>query len=150
MGQSLVRNYVHIIFSTKHREALILPPYEDDLHNYIGGICNNLECNTIKVGGYVDHIHILCVLSKKIAMMKLVEEIKRSSSKSMKTMHESLSDFYWQNGYGAFSIHHSQIDTVTAYIASQHEHHANKTFQDEYRSFLKKYNVEYAEHYVWD
>ena len=150
MGQSLVRNSIHIIFSTKHREALIQPPYEDELHNYLGGICNALECSTIKVGGYTDHVHILCLLSKKIALMKLVEEIKRGSSKWMKTKDESLKNFYWQDGYGAFSINPSQIETVVAYIENQHEHHSKKTYQEEYRSFLKKYNVEYDERYVWD
>jgi putative transposase len=150
MGQSLVRNCVHIIFSTKNRQALIHPPYEDDLHNYIGGVCNKLECSTIKIGGYTDHIHILCMLSKKIALMKLLEEIKGHSSKWMKNNNASLKDFYWQNGYGAFSINPSQIDTVIAYIANQREHHSKKTFQEEYRGFLKKYNMEYDERYVWD
>jgi len=150
MGQSLVKNCMHIVFSTKHREAIIHPPYEEELHNYIGGICNNIECSAIKIGGYVDHIHILCLLSQKIALMNLVEEVKRSSSKWMKTKHPSLHDFYWQNGYGAFSVNSSEIETVVAYIAGQHEHHAKKTFQDEYRSFLKKYKVEYDERYVWD
>ena len=84
MGQSLVRNCVHIIFSTKLREPLIFPPYETELHNYLGGICNNLECSTIKIGGYTDHVHILCMLSKKIALMKLLEELKRHSSKWIK------------------------------------------------------------------
>jgi REP element-mobilizing transposase RayT len=82
--------------------------------------------------------------------MKLVEEIKRGSSKWMKTKDESLGNFYWQDGYGAFSINPSQIETVTAYIANQHEHHSKKTYQQEYLSFLKKYNVEYDEPYVWD
>ena len=70
MGQSLVKNYIHITFSTKHREPLIHQPVEDELYAYLGGICNKLECPVIKVGGYTDHIHILCLLSKKIALMK--------------------------------------------------------------------------------
>jgi putative transposase len=150
MGQSLVRNCIHIIFSTKHRETLIHPPFEDELHNYLGGICNTLECHPIKVGGYTDHVHILCLLSKKIALIKLIEEIKKGSSKWMKTKDETLKNFYWQDGYGAFSINPSQIDTVVAYIANQHEHHKKKTYQEEYKAFLKKYNVEYDERYVWD
>ena len=76
MGQSLVKNYLHIVFSTKHRESLIHPPVEAELYAYLGGICNNLNCTVIKVGGYTDHIHILCMLSKKIALMKLMEELK--------------------------------------------------------------------------
>ena len=80
MGQSLVKNYLHLVFSTKHRQPLIHPPVEAELHAYLGGICNRLECQCIKVGGYTDHIHILCMLSKKIALMKLVEEVKSHSS----------------------------------------------------------------------
>ena len=76
MGQSLVKNYIHIVFSTKHRQSLILPSIETELYSYLGGICNNLECQVVKVGGYKDHIHVLCLLSKKIALMKLVEQLK--------------------------------------------------------------------------
>jgi REP element-mobilizing transposase RayT len=150
MSQSLVKNYIHIVFSTKHRAPIIVPPYEQELHSYLGGICKNLECQPIKIGGYTDHIHILCMLSKKIALMKLLEEVKSHSSKWMKTKDESLSNFYWQDGYGAFSVNPSEIDKVIAYISNQHEHHKKKTFQNEYRAFLKKYKVEYDERYVWD
>jgi putative transposase len=82
--------------------------------------------------------------------MKLVEEVKGSSSKWVKTKDESLTNYYWQNGYGAFSINLAQIGTAIAYIEKQHEHHAKKTYQVEYRSFLKKYNIEYDERYVCD
>ncbi|WP_018622351.1 IS200/IS605 family transposase [Spirosoma luteum] len=150
MGQSLVQNYIHLVFSTKHRQPFIQPPVEQELHSYLGGICNKLECQPIKVGGYIDHIHILCKLSKKIALMKLVEEVKSHSSKWIMTKGEDYHNFYWQDGYGAFSVNPSQVDTVIAYIINQHEHHSKKSFQDEYRAFLKKYTVEYDERYVWD
>lgn len=150
MGQSLVKNYIHIVFSTKYRQQIILPKYEDELHSYLGGICKKLDCQPIKVGGYTDHIHILCMLSKKIALMKLLEEVKSHSSKWMKTKDELLNNFYWQDGYGAFSVNPAEVDAVIAYIANQHEHHSKKTFQDEYRAFLKKYDVAYDERYVWD
>jgi REP element-mobilizing transposase RayT len=150
MGQSLVKNYLHIVFSTRHRQPLIHPPYENDLHNYLGGICKSLECQPIKVGGYTDHVHILCMLSKKIALMKLIEDVKSNSSKWIKTLDPSLQNFYWQNGYGAFSVNPAEVDKVIAYIANQHEHHSRKSFQHEYRTFLKKYQVEYDEQYVWD
>ncbi|GAA4446835.1 IS200/IS605 family transposase [Nibrella saemangeumensis] len=150
MGQSLVQNYIHLVFSTKHRQPFIHPPVEQELHSYLGGICNKLECQAIKVGGYIDHIHILCKLSKKIALMKLVEEVKSHSSKWIKTKGDDYHTFYWQDGYGAFSVNPSQVDTVIAYIANQHEHHSKKSFQDEYRAFLKKYAVDYDERYVWD
>ena len=82
--------------------------------------------------------------------MKLLEEVKSHSSKWMKTKDRSLSNFYWQDGYGAFSVNPAQVDTVIAYITNQHEHHKKKTFQEEYRAFLKKYKVQYDERYVWD
>ncbi len=150
MGQSLVNNYLHIVFSTKHRELLIHPPVEADLHSYLGGICNKLECQVLIVGGYTDHIHILCKLSKKIALMKLIEELKSHSSKWIKTQGIEYANFYWQDGYGAFSVNPAEVETVIAYIANQHQHHSKKTFQNEYRAFLIKYKVEFDERYVWE
>ncbi len=150
MGQSLVQNYIHIIFSTKNRESLIHPPYEEELHNYLATICKEVECTPVKIGGHCDYVHILCMLSKKIALMTLLEELKSSSSKWIKAKDKSLEKFYWQSGYGAFSVNPSQIDTVIEYISQQHAHHSTKTFQEEYRAFLKKYRVVYDERYVWD
>jgi len=150
MGQSLVKNYVHIIYSTKQRQPFIHAPVEAELHSYLGGICRKLECNPVKIGGYTDHVHILCILSKKIAVMKLLEEMKSHSSKWMKTKGPSLSDLYWQNGYGAFSVSPSHVAAVKEYIERQAEHHQHKTFQEEYREFLEEYSVEYDERYVWD
>lgn len=128
MGQSLVKNYVHLVFSTKYREPLIFPPVEAELHSYLGGICKKLECHPLIVGGYTDHIHILCMLSKKIALMKLVEEVKSHSSKWVKTKGLAYANFYWQDGYGAFSVNPREVDTVIAYIARQQEHHSKKLF----------------------
>jgi len=150
MGQSLVKNYIHIIFSTKLRAPLILESIENELYSYIGGICKQLECYPVKIGGYIDHIHILCMLSKKIPLMKLLEEIKAHSSKWIKTKDDTLKKFYWQNGYGAFSVNPYEVDKVIAYIENQKEHHRKKTFQEEYRAFLKKYNIEFDDKYVWD
>jgi len=149
MGQSLVKNYIHIVFSTKHRAHLINDSIETELHSYLGGICNKLECQVLKVGGYTDHIHILCMLSKKITLAKLMEELKSHSSKWIKTKGAAYSNFYWQDGYGAFSVNPSEVEIVINYIANQKVHHSKKTFQDEYSAFLKKYDVEYDERFVW-
>lgn len=129
MGQSLVQNYIHIVFSTKHRVPMIYPPIEDDLHSYLGAICNQLECPVLKVGGYTDHIHILCMLSKKIALMKLLEVVKANSSKWIKTKGPDYENFYWQNGYGAFSVKPTEVDRVIAYISRQHRHHDKKSLK---------------------
>ena len=150
MGQSLVKNYIHLVFSTKYREPLIDEAIESELYAYLGGICNQLECQPIKIGGFTDHIHILCMLSKKTALMKLVEELKSHSSKWIKTKGENYRNFYWQGGYGAFSVNPAEMDVVVRYIENQKEHHRKKIFQEEYRGFLKKYKVEYDERYVWD
>ena len=112
-----------------------------------------------KIGGYTDHVPILCMLSKKTALMKLLEEVKSHSSKWFKTKADYLQNFYWQDarlndavgqGYGAFSVNPSEIDRVISYIANQKEHHATITFQDEYRAILKRYGMEYDVRYVWD
>ncbi len=150
MGQSLSNVYVHITFSTKNREKLIDKAIENDLFHYLGGICKGLECNPIQVGGYRDHVHILCKLSKKITQIKLLEEVKKQSSKWIKTKGSKYSKFYWQDGYGIFSVNPSELGVVIEYIKNQEAHHKTKTFQEEYRAFLKKYEVEFDERYVWD
>jgi putative transposase len=150
MAQSLSRVYVHITFSTKNIQPFIDDTIENSLFEYIGGTCKGLDCNPVKVGGYRDHVHILCQLSRKITQMKLLEEIKKQSSKWIKTKGKTYSNFYWQDGYGIFSVNPAEIDVVVAYIANQREHHKKITFKDEYRAFLKKYNVDYDERYVWD
>ena len=122
---------------------------EEELFRYLGGICKNLECNPIKIGGYKDHIHIPCLLSRKITLMKLVEELKSHSSKWIKTKERKYKDFYWQHGYGGFSVNPAEIEIVKEYIENQVKHHEKRRFQDEYRAFLKKYSVEYDERYLW-
>jgi len=150
MGQSLAKNYLHIVFSTKHRQKLIHPPIEEELHAYLGGISKNLECIPIKIGGHSDHVHVLCLLSKKITLIKFVEELKSSSSKWLKTKDKSLEKFYWQDGYGAFSVSPSDVETLIKYIENQKEHHREITFQEEYKIFLREYKVEYDERFIWD
>jgi len=150
MSLSLSNVYVHITFSTKQRKNIIDSTIETRLYEYIGGICKGLECNPIKVGGFTDHVHVLCILSKKITQMKLLEEIKKQSSLWIKKQGEQYHNFYWQRGYGIFSVNPSEIKVVENYIAKQHEHHSRKSFQDEYIAFLNKYNIEYDEKYIWE
>ena len=150
MGQSLVKNYVHIVFSTKHRQPFIQQRFESQLYSYMAGICNRLECTPLQVGGHLDHVHIACRLSQKLALMKLLEEIKSHSSKWFKTVDRSLENFFWQDGYGAFSVNPHEIEIVRRYIRNQHAHHNKMGFKTEFRGYLKKYNIEYDEKYVWD
>ena len=141
---------MHITFSTKNRYPFIDKRIKEELFSYLGGICKNQECNPLIVGGYKDHVHILCLLSRKIALMKLNEELKTHSSKWIKTKGQSYQKFYWQNGYGGFSIHLGQVDVLKDYISTQEEHHKELSFQDEYRVLLKEYDIDYDERYVWD
>lgn len=150
MSQSLVKNHLHIVFSTKYRQKLIDSAIEDELYMYLGGIANNLGCIPIKIGGYQDHVHILCLLSKNISLATLMSKLKSNSSKWMKTKGKAYRNFYWQNGYGAFSVKASEVDVVIKYIARQKEHHSRKTFQDEFRAYMVSNQMEYDERYVWD
>jgi len=150
MPQSLSKVYVHITFSTKKRYPMIDDNIKEELWAYIGGICKALECNPIRVGGYYDHIHICCWLSKKITQMKLLEEIKKNSSKWIKTKGKQYENFYWQDGYGIFSVNPAETERLIKYIDNQQNHHQKKKFQEEFLAFLKKYNMEYDERYLWD
>lgn len=150
MPQSLVKNYVHLVFSTKYRQPLIDKVIQPELYAYIGGVCKNQECYPYAIGGIEDHIHILCLLSKKIPLYKLLEVVKSNSSRWIKTKGQAYKNFYWQGGYGAFSVNPSQTHIVKRYINNQEEHHKKKSFKEEFRAFLKKYEVEYDERYVWD
>ena len=150
MAQTLVKNFVHIVFSTKNREPLIYPPYEGKLHAYLGSICMDMECQVIVIGGYTDHVHILCNISKKIALMTLVQKLKANSSRWIKTIDLNSAGFKWQDGYGSFSINYNEIDSVAKYIKNQHEHHQKTSFKEEYLSLLAKDDIQYDERYVWD
>lgn len=150
MPQSLSKTYVHIIFSTKNHQNFIDNQIKQPLFEYLGGICRRMECNPVMIGGYKNHVHILCLLSKKITQMKLLEELKKSSSKWMKTKGSNYLNFYWQNGYGIFSVNPAQVDIVREYITNQEKHHKKLTFKEEFRKFLHKYDIDYDERYVWD
>lgn len=150
MSLTLVRNYIHILFSTKNREPFIKPVIEPDLYAYLVEICWNNNCTAIRIGGSSDHIHILCLLSKKTPLYKLVEALKAQSSKWIKTKDIYLKDFYWQSGYGAFSVNPAEVEVAKTYIESQKEHHRTKSFKEEYLSFLNKYHIDYDERTIWE
>lgn len=151
MPQSLSKILVHTVFSTKNRQPdLRDKPLREELHRYLGGILSNLNCQPIIVGGVEDHVHLLCSLSRTCHVADMVKEVKRGSTLWIKTKGPELKQFAWQNGYGAFSIGFSQIETVRRYIANQERHHRRVSFQDEFRIFLNRYEIEFDERYVWD
>lgn len=147
MPQSLVKILAHIVFSTKERKGLIPSELELQLFGYISGIITNNGGRMIIAGGTSDHIHLLVSIGR-IDIPKLIGDIKRESSKWMKT--NGVIDFYWQRGYGAFSIGQSQVSGVSKYIRDQKEHHKVQTFQDEFRSLCRKYDIEIDERYCWE
>jgi len=150
MPQSLAKVFLHIVFSTKNRKPLIKQEVEVELHKYLSGIARDHKSLVIAINSVEDHIHILCLLSRNITISKLLEELKKSSSKWIKTKGDAYKNFFWQNGYGAFSVSQSAVNTVKKYIANQKEHHRKKSFKEEYVEFLKKYEIEYDEKYIWD
>ncbi len=149
MAQTLTRLLVHLVFSTKAREDLITIDVEPDLFAYIGGICRGHGCTLLAAGGTANHVHLLVSMSKTLALSDLLLEIKRDSSHWIKTKGATFAGFHWQDGYGAFTIGESQIDALTQYIRNQREHHRTRTFEDEYRTLLRRYRVEFDERYLW-
>jgi REP element-mobilizing transposase RayT len=148
MPQSLSRVLVHLVFSTKNREPFIKPEFRDRAFEYLGGTLNGIDCPVIAVGGVADHVHLLFVLGRTVSVSQAVEEVKKESSKWAKRNVDRR--FYWQGGYGAFSVSASMVPRVVAYIAGQEVHHRRRTFQDEFRELLRKHGEKWDERYVWD
>ncbi len=149
MPQSLARVYLHLVFSTKNRQPFLADKdLRGQCHAYLAGTCKARGSPSILVGGVQDHVHILCTLSREESIAVLIRELKRESSKALKE--KGAAGFYWQAGYGAFSVSPGHVAAVKAYIANQEAHHRRVTFQDEFRRLLRKYGVEYDERYVWD
>ncbi len=149
MSQSLVKNLLHLVYSTKHRKPWIVPEVRERLFAYQAGIFKDWDCPAIVIGGVEDHVHALFALSKNHPLKKIVEEVKKGSSKWMKR-EADIVGFYWQNGYAAFSVSVSNVDAVKRYIQSQEAHHRKMTLQDELRELFMRHQVEYDERYVWD
>jgi REP element-mobilizing transposase RayT len=150
MAQSLAKILVHLVFSTKHRKRLISKDIREELHAYLVGVLRNHDSPALLVNSVDDHVHILFRLSRNYAVKTIVEEVKKSSSKWIKTKGGQFQGFYWQSGYGAFSVSPSQVDSVKIYISDQEEHHRTMTFQEEFRKMLEKHGIEFDERFVWD
>ena len=151
MPQSLVKNLVHLVFSTKHRMPWIPEEIQNDLYAYLAGIFKQWASPALTIGGVEDHIHALFSLSKNHSLAKIVEEVKKGSSKWMKTSEGTGNEeFHWQNGYAGFSVSLANVESVKRYIQNQKEHHRHQSFQDELREFFKRQGIEYDERYVWD
>ncbi|PIP38993.1 MAG: transposase [Desulfobacterales bacterium CG23_combo_of_CG06-09_8_20_14_all_51_8] len=150
MPQSLSFLLIHVVFSTKDRAPMLGATVRPALHAYLATVARNADCECYRVGGVADHVHIAVRLSRTITVATLVEKLKTSSSKWLKTQSPDLAGFSWQRGYGAFSVGLANLDDLRRYIDNQEEHHRVRTFQEEYRSLLTKYGIVYEERYVWD
>ena len=150
MPQSLAHILIHLVFSTKDRARLIDDAIRPELHAYLATIFKDNDSPALLINSVEDHVHVLFVLSRTHTLSKVVEEIKKGTSKWIKTKGVKYGTFAWQNGYGAFSVSESNADSVLKYIAGQKEHHRVKTFEEEFRSFLEKHRMKYDEKYVWD
>jgi len=150
MAQTLTRLLTHIVFSTKDRRPWIRTEIESELYRYIRGTLSNLHSPCIEVNGTEDHLHFLTSQDKNIAVSQLLCEVKKSSSKWIKTKGRELRDFQWQDGYAAFSVSESHLERVRRYIARQKQHHKRMSFQDELLQLLNKHRVQYDERYLWD
>jgi putative transposase len=150
MAQSLARLHIHLIFSTKNREPLLSDAVRDSLHRYMAVVLQNQSCPPVLINSVPDHVHVLFELARTVAVSAAVEEVKRTSSKWIKTQGEEFARFAWQAGYGAFAVSQSNVAAVREYIAGQQEHHRKKSFQEEYRGFLTRHRISFDENYVWD
>src|SRR3974390_3132965 len=150
MPQSLGQVIVHTVFSTKDRRPWLDPAIRPRMHAYLATVCRDCGCEAYRVGGVGDHVHIAASLSRIVSQSELLEKIKKTSSAWIKTQGEDYESFFWQAGYGAFSIGYSQLNDLRRYIENQDEHHKTKSFQEEYRESLRKYNTQFDERYVWD
>lgn len=149
MGQSLSQMYIHLVFRTKYGRPYIQENIEPSLHSYMAGILKNMESPALIINSVPDHIHILFRLSKNYALAKVVEQVKKQSSKWMKE--KGVDGFTWQIGYGAFSVSSYKEDVVTNYIIRQKEHHKKVTFKDEIEKSMKEYNItDYDAKYFYD
>lgn len=150
MPQSLARLPIHLVFSTKKRERFLRDEVRAGLHAYMVGVLQHHGCPVLLMNSVADHGHILFELGRTIAVSKAVEEVKKASSKWIKSQGPEYSGFAWQGGYGAFAVSDSDVPLVLDYIRGQQEHHRVKSFQEEYVVFLEQHRIAFDERYVWD
>lgn len=149
MSHSLSKNTLHLVFSTKDRRPFLSASLRPRLFAYLSGIFDEWQSPAIVIGGHQDHVHALFLLSKNHPLKRIVEEVKKGSSKWFKTAGPALDKFSWQSGYAAFSVSQSSIAKVAAYVREQDEHHKRMSFQDELRELLKRHGMAFDEQHLW-
>ena len=149
MANTYTQIYIQIVFTIQGRQNLIRNEWKDELYKYITGIVKGHDQKLYIINGMPDHIHILLSLKPDVSISGMVRDIKANSSKFINEKSWITGRFQWQEGFGAFSYGHSQLDAVIKYIKDQEEHHHKKTFKEEYLEFLKKFHVQYDEQYLF-
>ncbi len=150
MPQSFCKIYAHLVFSTKGRYPFLRDEIRPEVHAYMASLVRDLNSSFVVVGGVADHAHILLDIGKSHAPVNLVQEVKKKSSRFVKTLGPPYRQFYWQRGYGMFSVGLTQVSQVEAYVRNQAEHHRTRSFKDEFRALLNRYGIAFDERYVWD
>ncbi|MBX7074101.1 MAG: IS200/IS605 family transposase [Pirellulales bacterium] len=150
MSQSLTKLYAHLVFSTKYRQPMLDESIRSRVHGFLAATLRELDSPWVVVGGVADHVHILFDMGKTHAPAEMVEHSKQESSKFVKSLGANYQGFYWQRGYGMFSVGPAQRDEAEAYVRNQEEHHRAKSFQEEFRAFLTRYRIPFDERFVWD
>ena len=150
MAGTFSQIYIHALFAVKERENLISKRWQADLYKYIAGIIRNKDQKPIIIGGMPDHLHVFLGLRPSMAISDIVRDIKNNSSNFINERKFVNGKFSWQEGYGTFSYSHSQIENVYNYILYQESHHHSKTFKEEYFDFLKEFDIEFNEKYLFD
>jgi putative transposase len=150
MANTYFQIYMHTIFAVKGRSSLISPKWKEDLYKYISGILSHRSQKLLAINGMPDHIHLLIGIKPNCNLSDLVRDVKAGSSKHINESRWTAGRFEWQEGFGAFSLGHSQLDTIFTYIRNQEEHHRKKTFKEEYTEFLEAYKIEYQPQFLFD
>lgn len=150
MAGTFSQVYIQVVFSVKERECVLQKPWRDEVFKYMSGIIKAKNHKPIIVNGVEDHVHLFIGLRPSSSISDLIRDVKNNSSNFINDRNLVKGKFSWQEGYGAFSYSHSQIDQVYNYILNQEEHHAKKTFREEYLDFLDKFEVPFEEKYLFD
>ena len=150
MSHTYTKLLTHIVFCTKNRFPFIGAELQPRLFPYMGGIIRELEGKPILINGIADHVHMLVALPPRLAVSDVLRTVKANSSRWVHEQFPSLRKFAWQTGFGAFSVSYGHLERVRNYIANQEEHHRRKPYQEEFLNFLKQYEIEYDERYIWD
>ncbi len=150
MANTYTQIYVQVVFAVEGRQNLIQPEHNDELQKYITGIVSGQNQKLLAINNLPDHVHLLIGLGANVSLSELVRDIKANSSRFVNQKRWVAGRFSWQEGFGAFSYSRSQIDSVIRYIQNQQRHHGRRTFREEYIEFLRKFEVDYSERYIFE